>query len=241
MRKLIENNRIIHALDIKDLDRALEIAKMVQGYVDAIKVSQLFVLRNSLKAISKLRETVNVPILTCFKTADIPEISKEMIQEIIDAGADGVTVHGFVGRDVVKECVKVANQHDAYVFVITEMSHPGALDFMQKSGIKIAKMAKELNARGIVAPATRPNRVRLYRNIVGNDMLIICPGVGVQGGKLGDAILQGANFEIIGRSIYTAEDPRHVASTLCSQLKIKLEESSKAIQYRVKALARDPQ
>ncbi|MCP8315307.1 MAG: orotidine-5'-phosphate decarboxylase [archaeon] len=241
MRRLIENNRIIHALDIKDLDRALEIAKMVEDYIDAIKVSQLFVLRNGLRAINKLRESVSVPILTCFKTADIPKISKEMIQEIIDAGADGVTVHGFVGRDVVKECIRVANQRDAYVFVITEMSHPGALDFMQKIGVKIAKMAKELNARGIVAPATRPSRVGLYRKIVGNDMLIICPGIGAQGGKLGDAILEGANFEIIGRSIYMAKDPRHVTYTLCSQLKVRLEEISKATQYRVTALARDPQ
>jgi orotidine-5'-phosphate decarboxylase len=103
------------------------------------------------------------------------------------------------------------------------MSHPGAIEFYQKLGEKIAKMAKELGATGIVAPATRPNRVKRYRDIIGENMLIISPGVGPQGGQIGDAIKEGANFEVIGRLIYTSNDPARTAREISQQLKKRLE------------------
>jgi orotidine-5'-phosphate decarboxylase len=99
------------------------------------------------------------------------------------------------------------------------------VELTQPLGEKIAKMAKELGATGIVAPATRPNRVRKYRKIIGNDMLIISPGVGPQGGKIGDAILEGANFEIIGRLIYNAPDQAEAARRISLELKKRLTEA----------------
>ncbi|NIP35100.1 MAG: orotidine-5'-phosphate decarboxylase, partial [Thermoplasmata archaeon] len=62
---------------------------------------------------------------------------------------------------------------DADVFVVTEMSHPGALDYLQARAEEMAAMARDSGATGIIAPATRPERVTALRGIIGPDMLIL--------------------------------------------------------------------
>jgi orotidine-5'-phosphate decarboxylase len=224
MPNFIERNRIIHALDVEDRKRALAIAGAIKDYVDAIKVSYPLVLKHGLRVIKEIKKATGLPVLACFKVGDIPLISAQIINVTIDGGADGMTVHGITGRDTVKECIDTASKRGVDVFVLTEMSHPGAVEFYQPLGDRVAKMARELGATGIVAPATRPNRVKRYREIVGNDMLIISPGIGPQGGKTGDAIKEGANFEVVGRLIYRSQDPASSAREISQQLKKRLEE-----------------
>ena len=61
------------------------------------------------------------------------------------------------------------------------------------------------NADGIIAPATRPDRIAVMRNIV-KQLPIYSPGVGVQGGDL-DQVARLVDGIIVGRSIYQASDP----------------------------------
>ena len=229
MSNLVEKNRIIHALDVEDRDKALKIARGIREHVDAIKISYPLALKCGLGIIREIKEEARLPILACFKVADIPEISKRIMQVTIAAGANGITIHGIFGRDMIKKCIDVAGPKGVDVFVLTEMSHPGALDLTQSLGEKIAKMAKELGATGIVAPATRPKRVKRYREIVGDDLVIISPGIGPQGGSIGDAILHGANFEIVGRLIYNSPDQAEAARRISLKLKERLEK----VQIRV--------
>jgi len=70
----------------------------------------------------------------------------------------------------------------------------------------MARLAAEVGAAGVVAPATRPDRIRQIRSIIG-ERIIISPGVGAQGGSAATALQAGANYLIVGRSVYEAEDP----------------------------------
>ncbi|MFZ3148944.1 MAG: orotidine 5'-phosphate decarboxylase / HUMPS family protein, partial [Methanothrix sp.] len=67
-------------------------------------------------------------------------------------------------------------------------------------------LAVEVGAAGVVAPATRPDRIKLIRSIIG-ERIIISPGVGAQGGSARAALQAGADYLIVGRSVYEAEDP----------------------------------
>ena len=86
------------------------------------------------------------------------------------------------------------------------MSHPGAELFMAPLAERMARLAAEVDATGVVAPATRPEKISLIRSIIGG-RTIISPGVGAQGGSAGAALEAGADYLIVGRSIYEAEDP----------------------------------
>lgn len=225
-RRLLKNRTgIIHALDVEDLENAIKIAKNVEPFVDAIKLSWPLIMMNGAKAINQVRKEIRLPIIADFKVSDIPEVSSKIVHYAIEHGSDGITFQGFVGKDTMQECIRVAHKSSACTFVVTEMSHPGAERFMQPVGDKIAKMAKDLGSDGIVAPATRPERTSEYRKIVGEHVMIMSPGVGAQGAKVGDAIKAGADFEVIGRRIYQAQDPGDSArrfSETIAQLKKQL-------------------
>ncbi len=208
---LKRENGIILALDVDSKEKALEICTEVADFVDAIKVGYPPVLNTDISIVGELKQ-FQKPIITDFKVADIPFVSQRICEAAVGAGADFVIVHGFVGEDVVKACSNAAK-----IFVVAEMSHPGAEDFMAKDALSIAKMAKKY-AEGIVAPATRPERIKELRNAVGG-LTIISPGVKAQGANVGDAIMAGADFEIIGRGIYEAEEPRKAAEEFSKSAK----------------------
>jgi orotidine-5'-phosphate decarboxylase len=151
-----------------------------------------------------------------FKIADIPNISRLIVEEAIHAGASGIICHGFAGEDSVRACVEAAKGAD--VFVVTELSHPGGQEYTAKLAEDFAQLAVRAGAAGIIAPATRPDRVKALRSIVGS-RLILAPGVGAQGGKAAEAIAAGADAVIVGRAIYEAKDPAKAAREITNEIR----------------------
>jgi len=199
-------SRIILALDVETEEDALELCERTKESVDAYKVGHCLLMRTGIGVLSKLRR-FGKPIIADLKVADIPEVSRRMCRAAVENGADYVIVHGIFGEDVVRACAEAAD-----IFVVSEMSHGGAEEFMAGHAGEVAEMAKR-HAVGIVAPATRPERIKKMRRIVG-DLIIISPGVKAQGAEAGSAVKAGADFEIIGRGIYEAEDPGEAAREL---------------------------
>jgi orotidine-5'-phosphate decarboxylase len=211
MRK---ESRVILALDEVNGERAMWVAGQVADLVDAIKINWPLVLSTSSETITRLSELA--PVICDFKVADIPNTVSLIVSHAVARGAEGVIVHGFTGSDSVRAAVQAAQGHQ--IFVVTEMSHPGGAEYTAPASESLARMAVECGAAGIIAPATRPERVAALRRVVG-DLLILSPGVGVQGGSASTALRKGADYVIVGRSIYGAEDPRRAASEIVREAK----------------------
>ena len=209
MRK---DSRVILALDEVRGDRAMWVAEQVADLVDAIKINWPLVLSTSPETITRLSELS--PVICDFKLADIPNTVSLIVSQAVRRGAEGIIVHGFTGRDSVRAAVQAAVGRQ--IFVVTEMSHPGGAEFTAPVAESLARMAVECGAAGIIAPATRPERVAALRRVVG-DLLILSPGVGAQGGSASATLAKGADYVIVGRSIYGAEDPRQAASELVKE------------------------
>jgi orotidine-5'-phosphate decarboxylase len=203
MRRL---TRIILALDETNVAKALQVAEEVADQVDAIKINWPLVLSGSSEIISRLAKINDV--ICDFKIADIPNTDRLIVEQSIAHGASGVIVHAFTGTDSLKATVEAAQGRQ--VFVVTEMSHPGGQEFTAPLAERFAQMAVDCGASGVIAPATRPERIKRIREIVG-DLLILSPGVGAQGGSASDALANGADYVIVGRSIYDASSPREAA------------------------------
>ena len=69
-------------------------------------------------------------------------------------------------------------------------------------------------ADGVVVGATFPNKIREVYSTLGKTTPIYSPGVGVQGGKIEDAIKHGAKYVIVGRTITMSENPQKIAKSL---------------------------
>jgi orotidine-5'-phosphate decarboxylase len=209
--KLKKNTRIILALDTTSDVEAGRIVEAVGDHVDAIKVNWPLILAAGPEMITRMSAVKDV--ICDFKISDIPNTNRLIVEQSMSRGASAVICHAFAGEDSVRACVDAAKGE---VFVVTEMSHPGGVQFTAPLADKFASMAKEMGARGIVAPATRPERISALREVIG-DMEIITPGVGAQGGKATDALAAGADFIIIGRAIYNSPDPGAAAAAFARE------------------------
>ena len=173
------NTRLILALDVTSRDSALNLAGTLKDYFDAIKIGYPLILGAGLDIVRDISSFA--PVIADLKIADIPNTNRLICEAVLKAGASGIIAHAFPGRDSLQACADSAQKYGADLFVVTEMSHPGAELFMAPLAESMARLAVEINAAGVVAPATRPERIRLIRTIIGK-RTIISPGVGAQGG-----------------------------------------------------------
>ncbi|ACX72559.1 orotidine 5'-phosphate decarboxylase [Methanocaldococcus vulcanius M7] len=210
--------KLMLALDVLDENKALKIIEEVNDYIDAVKIGYPLVLACGLDVIKKIKDICDKEVIADFKVADIPS-TNEKIAKITLKYADGIIVHGFVGEDSVKAVKDVAKNLNKKVIMVTEMSHPGALKFIQPIAEELAEMAKKLEVDAIVVPSTRPQRLKRLKNIA--NLPIITPGVGAQGGKIEDILneLGEDDYVIVGRAIYQAEDPKNAAKKFKEQIK----------------------
>jgi len=211
------DSRLVLALDETDAQKALEVARSVSDIVDAIKINWPLVVSAGPEMITKLSDYSEV--ICDFKVADIPNTVRLIVEGSVARGASAVIVHAFTGDDSLRAAVEAAG--DAEIYAVTEMSHPGAKLFTAQHAEEMARLGVECGASGFIAPATRPDRIRAIRAIVG-DRKILSPGVGAQGGSAADAIRAGATYAIVGRAIYGSDDPRKAAEAYADDIRSAL-------------------
>ena len=210
--------KLILALDVSSRERALILAEQLKDYFDAIKIGYPLILHAGLKIVEEV--SALAPVIADLKIADIPNTNRLICEAVLGAGASGIIAQAFPGKDSLIACAECAANYGADLYAVIEMSHPGAEQFMAPLAESMARMAAEAGARGVVAPATRPDRIRLIRSVIGNK-IIISPGVGAQGGSALSALQAGADYLIVGRSIYDAEDPVACAERVISEIQEK--------------------
>lgn len=232
-RTRTNQTRIIHALDIANtlspdapdsarkelIENACHLAAAVNPHVVAIKLNYPLVLAAGIEVAHHLKMVVpELPLIADFKVADIDNTNAWIARHTFAAGFDAIIVQGFIGDDAIQAVLDEARRYgDRGVILVVDMSHPGAMQFIHPQTQQLARLAVKLKVTGVIAPGTRPEHVSEIRSWVGSDPLILAPGVGAQGGKPGSVIKAGADYEIIGRSIYQAKHPAIKAKELAQQ------------------------
>ncbi|MHA1917395.1 MAG: orotate phosphoribosyltransferase [Candidatus Ranarchaeia archaeon] len=217
--------RLVHALDIvkkpstsgsyeETKKKALDIVSAIKDNTAAIKINYPLTLATDLRFISKIKELSSIPIIADFKVADIENTSRLIANQAFASGVDAIITHAFVGEGPLKEIVEIAKKYDKGVIAVTNMSHPSSKQFISPNTRALTDMCVNIGVSGIIAPGTRSEEISKVRDWIPNDVLILAPGIGAQGGLPGDAIRAGANFEIVGRTIYNAENPKEAAEKI---------------------------
>ncbi len=209
--------RLLLALDVTETDIALDIAQATAPFLDGIKVNYPLVLNCGLDIVRQLARLA--PVICDFKVADIPNTSRLIAEAAAGAGATGLITHGFVG---VNSLNTLRETFPGDLYVVAQMSHPGAGQFFDPVAIEIARLAADSGATGLIGPATRPEWVSRLKEAAPG-LTLLSPGVGAQGGDPAAALKAGADFLIVGRSLYQAPDPAQAAGELASRIAASLE------------------
>lgn len=197
---------IIFAADLLDEEACLKICRCIRHHVDVIKLASPLIFKHGMDVARRISDATELPIFLDVKIADVPHTDFQIVELARAAGVSAVMVHGYIGPDGVLACMDAARD-ELGVIVQGELTHPGGEVFSAAIADDIAIMAQGLGVYGVQAPGNRPSRIRAVRNIVGAEPIIVCCGVGAQGGTFGGVQSAGADYAIIGRAIYNAQDP----------------------------------
>lgn len=139
-----------------------------------------------------------IPVILDAKRGDIGSTATMYAREIFDHyGADAVTLNPYLGGDSLNPFLE---RSEKGVFILCRTSNPGAADLQnldsngRKLYLRVAeKVASEWNRygnAGLVAGATYPQELGEIRSVVG-DLPLLVPGIGAQGGDIGEVMRAG--------------------------------------------------
>lgn len=222
-------SRVVLALDINytDRDNAIIFAKnninLLKDYICAVKLNFHLILPldlySDVKEVTDLAHSCKLQAIADLKLNDIGSTNQIALSHLWSAGFDATTVSSFIGFDGLKEAIANAHEKDNGIIALVHMSHRGASDTYglqvidPKSGKQIRmyelflNWVEELHADAIVVGATVPDVIKQCSERVKDKILIFSPGVGRQGGDAREAVVNGSDYLIIGRTILEAKEP----------------------------------
>lgn len=235
-------SNLILALDVVDDDmermvsRCLGILEEVAPFICGLKLNRQILLPLGL---ARTRETVvkrakelNLPLIMDCKVNDVGHTNVEIARRYFESGFDAITASPFVGwLEGLSPVFDVARKDGKGVVLLVYMSHRGANEGYgqivvdEKTGKHLrqfevfAQRAVDWNADGAVVGATSPEKIGMVKRMLGNAVPIYSPGVGVQGGDALTALRYGADYLIIGRSIFESKNPSEAARGILTSLK----------------------
>lgn len=215
MGRAMNGSRIILALDLKDGKRALSMAQMLSDRLFAVKVNWPLVMSAGIGIVKKISSFSRV--ICDFKLADVPNTVRLITEQARESGAYGIISHSFTGLDSLARVVETAGEMK--VFSVVAMSNPGSADFIDAQTDNLISVSKKAGVNGFIAPGNKYNVLRHIRERASGS-IILAPGVGKQGGDASTAISNGADYVIIGRAIYEAQDPLGALSEFISQTEV---------------------
>jgi len=231
-------NPIIAALDVPTAEAALKLAQQIAPAVGAFKIgSELFTAAGP-DIVKKIRAT-GASVFLDLKFHDIPNTVAKSVTAAVQLDVQMLTVHTSGGFEMLKAAEQAAEEvawrlgrTPPLVLGVTVLT---SLDTatLREIGLdvnveyqvrRLATVATRAGLRGLVCS---PQEVVKLRQTVPPAMQLITPGIRT-GAEMADdqkrtltpkeAILAGANWLVIGRPIYAAENPRAAAEKILESL-----------------------
>jgi len=226
-------DQLIVALDVSSAAQAQKIVSSLGDFARFYKVGmQLYTAEGP----TIVRELVGSGrnVFLDLKYHDIPNTVGAAVREAGRLGVSLLTVHGAGGSKMLRAAAKAARESNpamkvVAVTVLTSMDEEdlheiGVPGNLEKQVVHVAKLAVKAGCHGVVSSAREAKALRSH---LGNDFLVITPGVRPAGSALGDqaravtpaeAIAAGSTHLVVGRPITGAANPSEVAEKIIREI-----------------------
>lgn len=184
------NKTIVNAT--KDLVCAY---KINMAFYEILGKSGIEILEKTIEYIPK-----NILIILDGKRNDIGNTARKYAQTMFEKyNIDATTINPYLGYDGVKPFLEYK---DKCSFILCRTSNPSAIDFQNLKSqnkpiyVYVAEKIKQWNKNnncGAVVGATYPVELKEIREILGEEIPILIPGIGKQGGDIKKTVINGTN------------------------------------------------
>ncbi|MCL2505245.1 MAG: orotidine-5'-phosphate decarboxylase [Alphaproteobacteria bacterium] len=226
-------NPVFCALDVNDTAKAVELVSCLKQDIGGIKIGLEFFLSNNREGYEALAK-FGLPIFLDLKLHDIPNTVYGAVKALMTLKPAFLTIHASGGADMIQAAVNAVKETGAgtkilAVTVLTSLEK-ASLDAVGQGVdvgsqvLRLARLAKDNGAGGCVCS---PEEVQLLRKELGNDFVLMVPGIRPAWAASNDqkrtltpleAHKAGASFLVIGRPITKASNPLEAARKISLEL-----------------------
>ncbi len=235
---MANNNPIIVALDVPSAEQALKLAEQVAPAVGAFKIGKELFVAAGPDIVKRVRAT-GASVFLDLKFHDIPNTVAKAIASAVRLDVQMTTIHTSGGGEMMRAAEKSAGDTAKSlglpvplvlgVTVLTSfnsetLAETGCEPNVGRQVERLALLAVKSGLRGLVCS---PLEIADLRQILPANIELVTPGIRTGTEKADDqkrtltpreAIAAGANWLVIGRPIYAAENPRAAAEKILGSI-----------------------
>ena len=231
-------NPIIVALDVPTAEAALKLAEQLAPVAGGFKIGSELFTRAGPDIVRRIRER-GAPVFLDLKFHDIPNTVAKAVAAAARLDVQMLTIHTSGGLEMMRAGEKSAQDTAKSlglppplvlgVTVLTSSNDSTLAEIGCEPDVvaqveRLARLAVQAGLRGLVCS---PLEIVALRKILPAPVQLVTPGIRTGAEKADDqkrtlspreAIAAGANWLVIGRPIYAAENPRAAAEKILESL-----------------------
>lgn len=243
MQNIAPERRLILALDTPDRESAIDLVRRTRSAISCYKVGLELFSAQGPSFLQWLRRE-NVDVFLDLKLHDIPNTVKGAVAQAARLGVRFLTVHALGGSEMLRAAQMARSEQTVLpgveatrLLAVTVLTHhsPQSLAELglpsnpEQVAERLVTLARTSGIDGCVCS---PQEIATIRAAMGEDFLIVTPGVRPAGSPAGDqtriatpfeAIRDGADYLVVGRPIRTAAEPEKVAHAIVDEIRAGLE------------------
>ena len=218
-------DKLIVALDLPDLAQARAMVERLGDSVEFFKIGMELAYGGGFALVDELSRA-GKKIFLDLKLHDIGHTVEKATAQVARLGVHFLTVHAF--PQTLAAAARGSAGSSLNVLGVTVLTSYDDSD-LEAAGYRlnvkelVALRARQAKDAGIAGLILSPEELTATRALVGEEMLLVTPGVRPAGAALGDqkrfatpaeALKRGADHLVIGRPVLAAPDPREAARAI---------------------------
>ncbi len=231
-------NPIIVALDVPNVETALQLAEQLAPVVGAFKIGSELFTSAGPDIVKKIR-AMGASVFLDLKFHDIPNTVAKSVAAAVRLDVQMLTIHTGGGTEMMNAAEKSAHETARElgrpaplilgVTILTsldsnELSEVGVEANVGKQVERLANLAARAGLRGLVCS---PLEIADLRQFLPREIQLVTPGIRTASDRVDDqkrtlspkeAMDAGASWLVIGRPIYGAPNPREAAEKILASL-----------------------
>lgn len=225
-KKLLLRDRLIISIDTSSRNEVISLCKKISGKVSTLKIGLELIYSLGTGIVNTVK-SFGYNVMLDAKLLDIPNTIRGAAAAISNLDISAVTIHIIGGkqmlvgaREAFEEEAKLKSNLMPVLFGVTVLTSLDDVDIkilgfkgnFLETVLSLSKIAIDSGMDGVICS---PNEVKMLRGNLGSSFYIATPGVRLPEDDAGDqkrvntprdAILNGADFIIAGRSITGKKD-----------------------------------